>query len=464
MSWLSGIARHWDIWRAAWRDQGRQEPKNIPRGRELEFLPAVLELQDSPPSPVGRAIGAIIILVFVAGAAWASLGKIDVVAVAQGKIIPSGHTKIIQPLEQGVIKAIYVRDGQPVQQGDVLIELDTTIVGADQERLANEYLSAQLEAARLRALLAGRSTLKAPDDAEPSVVALQRQLLRDQLAEYQARLASGKLVSDQRSAAIRQTEAQIANLEVTLPMMDERAEALTRLLEKKYISRMQYLEFEEDRVNKQHDLVALKEQLAQDTGALAEAKENYQASRSEFRKARQAELATVETRAASLSQELIKAKTRTGLQALTAPVDGVVQQLAVHTEGGVVTPAQQLMVIVPNAEHIEVEAWVENKDIGFVNPGHEAEIKVEAFPFTRYGTIDGEIVSLSKDAVPLENVGLVYAAKVSMAKRTIKVEDKIVNLSPGMNVTVEIKTGQRRLIEFFLSPLFRAGKESLRER
>ena len=461
---MRSLFHHLAVWRAAWREQKGQAPLARAQGKELEFLPAVLELQESPPSPVGRAIGVIIILVFLAGIAWASFGKIDIVAVAQGKIIPTGYTKVIQPLEAGVIKAIHVRNGQPVAQGDVLIELDTATAGADQDRLANELLAAQMEAARLRALLAGRSTLDVPAGANAKVVALQNQMLLDQLAEHKARLASMRLLIKQRASAIEQTKARIKSLETTLPMLAERSKSFERLLEKKYVSRFQYLEFEEDRINKEHQLVVFRQRLAQDRSALAEARENRQALRSEFKKARQAELAVIQTRAASLAQELIKAQTRTGRQRLTAPVAGVVQQLAVHTVGGVVTPAQQLMVIVPEQNRIEVEAWVQNKDIGFVNPGQNAEIKVEAFPFTRYGTIAGEIKSLSKDAVPIENVGLVYAARVAMAQSTIQVEDKTVQLSPGMNVSVEIKTGQRRLIEFFLSPLFRAGKESLRER
>ncbi len=464
MPWLSGIARHLNIWRSAWREEGGRPPSAGPRGKELEFLPAVLELQERPPSPVGRAIGAIVILVFLTGIVWASFGKIDIVAVAQGKIIPTGHTKVIQPLETGVIKAIHVRDGQAVKEGDLLIELDPTTTGADQDRLANELSAAQAEAARLRALITGSPTLKAPKDADPRFIALQRQMLRNQLTEHRARLASAKLLIDQRGAAIEETKAEIANLETTLPMLEERSRSFEQLLEKKYVSRLHYLQLEEDRINKEHRLAALRQQLAQDTSALAEARENYQVLQSEFLKARQAELAAIETRAQSLSQELIKAKTRTELQQLTAPVDGVVQQLAVHTVGGVVTPAQALMVIVPKASEIEVEAWVENKDIGFVDPGQTAEIKVEAFPFTRYGTIEGTITSLSKDAVPIEKVGLVYAARVAMMKTTMDVENKTVNLSPGMNVSVEIKTGQRRLIEFFLSPLLRGAKESLRER
>ena len=149
---------------------------------------------------------------------------------------------------------------------------------------------------------------------------------------------------------------------------------------------------------------------------------------------------------------------------LTAPIDGVVQQLAVHTVGGIVTPAQQLMVVAPEDGQLEVEAILENKDIGFVNEGQDAEVKIDAFPFTRYGTVEGKVTSLSRDAVQIDKVGLVYTAKVSLTRSTIQVDTKEIRLTPGMSVAVEIKTGKRRLIEYFLSPLLQAGHESIRER
>ena len=151
-------------------------------------------------------------------------------------------------------------------------------------------------------------------------------------------------------------------------------------------------------------------------------------------------------------------------QTLTAPIDGVVQQLSVHTIGGVVTPAQQLMVIAPKEGQLEIEAWIENKDIGFVKEGQAAEIKVEAFPFTKYGVIDGKLLHVSHDAVPLDKVGYVYSARVDMEQTSIDVGDKQIRLSPGMNVAVEVRTGQRRVIEYFLSPILRGFKETARER
>src|SRR5256712_10226028 len=180
------ISRHWDVLRSAWEDQRQQGPTVGLTGREAQFLPAVMEIQDAPPSPVGRAVGGTIIGVFAVGILWASVGHIDIVAVAPGKIIPSGHSKVIQPLDSGVIRAIHVRDGQAVKKGDVLIDLDPTVTGAEQKRLLNEYRSAQVEAVRLRALLAGKPDLAAPHGADPPVGALQQQPSPGPLAQYPA--------------------------------------------------------------------------------------------------------------------------------------------------------------------------------------------------------------------------------------------------------------------------------------
>jgi hemolysin D len=453
-----------DVWKAAREDECRQ-PSRIPaQGRAAEFLPAVLEIQDVLPSPIGRAIFWTIMLVFTAGTAWSCIGQIDIVAVAQGKTIPGGHSKVVQPLESGIIKAIHVRDGMEVKKGDPLIELDPTQSGADREKAANEYRTAKLDAARLRALLAGSDHLDAPSDADPKLLAVQQQMLRDQLSEYRARVEAAQQLIQQRKAAINATQANVERLEATVPIEEQRAAAYKKLLADKFVSEMDYLQFEQQRIDKKQELEGQRHQLTQNRSALAEAEKNYQALVSEFKKTRQGELSDAETKANSLAQEVVKASQKTGLQRLVSPIDGVVQQLAVHTVGGVVTPAQQLLVVVLIEHQLEVEAWIENKDIGFVKEGQPVEIKVESFPFTIYGVIPGTVVGVSDDAVPQDKVGLVYAARVSLARSMVHVEGKQVRLSPGMGVTAEIKTGQRRLIEFFLSPLLKSVQESARER
>ncbi len=467
---LGMLSRHVSVWRAAWQVEkgagtvgaGFLTPSS--GGQATEFLPAVLEIQQAPPSPIGRAILWTILAVFTAGVLWATFGWIDIVATAQGKIIPSGYSKVIQPYEAGVIAAIQVQNGQSVRRGDVLIELDPTLNRADHDRASNEYRAAKVEAARLRALIAGSPIFEAPPDGDAQYVLLQRQLLRDQLAEYQARTASAQHLIDQRKAGLDQTRENIRRLEATVPMEVERADAYKRLLDHEAVTKMDFLQAEGQRIDKTQELAGQRKKLVQDQSSLAEAEKNFRVLVSEFQQTKQMELSTIETKVASLAHEVTKAGQRADFQRLTSPIDGVVQQLAVHTVGGVVTPAQELLIVVPQDHPVEVEAQVENKDVGFVKAGQVVEVKVETFTFTLYGTIPGRVLSVSDDAAPIEKVGLVYPTRVSMDRATIQVEGKQVQLSPGMAVTVEIKTGQRRVIEYLMSPLLKSVQESLRER
>jgi hemolysin D len=247
-------------------------------------------------------------------------------------------------------------------------------------------------------------------------------------------------------------------------MGEELAETIKQLLAQNAATKLEFIQAEQQRIDKTQELAGQRKKLLQDQSALSEAESNYRAFVSEFQQTKQAELSALETKASLLTHDVRKAGQKADLQRLTTPIDGVVQQLAVHTVGGVVTPAQELLIVVPQDHPVEVAAQVENKDVGFVKNGQIVEIKVETFPFTLYGTIPGKVLSVSDDAAPIEKVGLVYPTRVSMDRATIDVEGRPVNLSPGMAVTVEIKTGQRRMIEYLLSPLLKSVKESLRER
>jgi len=334
----------------------RQRRTTPTKGPAWEFLPAVLEIEEAPPSPVGRIFTWTIMTVFAAAFIWSAVGTIDIVAVAQGKIIPSGHSKVIQPLESGVIRAIHVQNGQEVQAGQVLIELDTTANSADYDRLVNELQAVRLDAVRLRALLAGKDTMRASPGADPTHLAVQRQLLRDQLDEYRARLETAKLAIVQRQEALAGTNANIDRLKEIIPLSEERATSYQQLWQKTYVAKLQYLDAEKDRIEQVQQLVMQEHKRMQDSAALAEAQKQLQSISAEFKRARQTELVGAETKVASLVPEVAKAHSRTQFQHLTAPIDGVVQQLAVHTLGGVVTPAQQLLVIVPKPEPLEIEA------------------------------------------------------------------------------------------------------------
>ena len=461
---FTGVGRHLQVWRMALSHHKQQKDRPRPDGLAVEFLPAVLEIQETPPSPLGRKLVYLIITLFLVAITWATFGQIDIITVAQGKIIPGDYSKVIQPLEAGVVSAIHVRDGQYVTKGDVLLELDPSSPAADEGRLNNERTSAMVSACRLRALLDGKDRFTAPEGAAADIVELQQELLRDQRAEVENKLQSARLQIDQRRATLNVTESNIKRLERTLPLISQRVKALKSLLEKDYVSKSDYLALEEERVNQQQELAMERFKRIEQQAALEDALRQPESIVAEYRSGWQSELSKIETDIKSLAKEEAKAGVRTSQQTLTAPIDGVVQQLSVHTIGGVVTPAQQLMVIAPKEGQLEIEAWIENKDIGFVKEGQSAEIKMEAFPFTKYGVIDGKLLHVSHDAVPLDKVGYVYSARVDMEQTSIDVGDKQIRLSPGMNVAVEVRTGQRRVIEYFLSPILRGFNETARER
>src|SRR5947209_68881 len=346
------------------------------RGEELAFLPAALEIVESPPSPIGRTIGATIMLLFCAALVWAWWGTIDIVASATGKIVPSGRTKVIQPFETGVVRSIRVQDGQSVKAGEVLIELDPTVNAAERDHLRNDLLAEQLNAARLRAALSGEdaSDFVPPADADPVLVAAQRELLVHQLSEHRAKIASLVRQQAQKDAEQATIAATIHKLEATIPVVQQRVDIRKALFDKELGSKLTYYEILQLSVEQQEDLVVQKNHLREAEAAAAAIRETRNQAEAEYRRALSDDLAKAEQKANGLTQELIKAEQKMRLQLLSAPVDGVVQQLAVHTVGGVVTPAQALMMIVPSDSRLEIEAIVSNREIGFVHYGQDAEI------------------------------------------------------------------------------------------
>jgi len=464
----------------------RQPPAR--RREELAFLPAALEIVETPPSPIGRAIAATIALLFFAALAWAWWGTIDIVASATGKIVPSGRVKIVQPFETGVVRAIRVQDGQTVKAGDALIELDPTVNAAERDHLRDDVLAEQINIARLRAALAGGDDPEAdfhpPAGADPALVRTQRQILVHQVAEHRAKIAALARQQAQKEAEQATTAATIHKLETTIPVIQQRVDIRKTLMEKELGSKLTYYEILQLLLDQQQELAVQTSRLREAEAGADAIRETRRQAVAEYQRALSDDLAKSEQKAGGLAQDLIKAEQKTRLQLLTAPVDGVVQQLAIHTVGGVVTPAQSLLIVVPSDSRLEIEAMVSNRDIGFVRAGQQAEIKIDTFNFTRYGLLHGEVLSVSPDAVirdraqdrsdrPLgaqnetsepKGQELNYSARISLDRTQMQIDDRLVNLSPGMAVTVEIKTGARTILDYLLSPLLRYRQEILRER
>ena len=432
---------------------------------EREFLPAALEIVETPAPALPRAVLWAIVAALGFAIVWSYLGKIDLVAVAPGKVIAADKTKLIQPVEVGIVKRILVTDGQKVKAGDVLIELDAagTATGADTERQREAVTAARLEAARYEALARG-TAIKAPAGASKALVDAEARAMATQAQEQKAKLAELDAEIVRRTAELGSVKELAAKLAQTLPIAQRRAEDYKRLYDQKFVSEHGYLEREQARIENERDLGYQQARVQQLAAAIEEVRRKRDSLVAEFERAAVNAKVEADKRAGLLAQELVKAETRQHQQTLTAPVDGVVQQLAVHTVGGVVTPAQTLMVIAPSDYQAEVEAMLENRDVGFVKPGQHVEVKVDTFPFTRYGTIPGTVSFVSSDAVQDEKRGLVFQARVKLDHPTIRVDERDVSLSPGMAVTAEITTSKRRIIDFFLDPVRKTAGEALIER
>jgi hemolysin D len=460
---------------------------------ETAFYPAALEVLEEPPSPLGRAVSLVICAFFLFAVLWATFGRVDIIATAQGKIIPTGRTKIIQPLEAGVVRSIHVQDGQEVKAGDVLIEIDSTISEAERDRLQKELTAEQLNVARLRAALKMSEDPLAdfvpPEGATAQQIETAKSQLSNQVQEIRSKLSSLDQQIMQNEGSKAAVTATIDKLTKSIPMLKERAKVRKYLSDKGYGSKIDTLTSEQDLVEHEEELHVQEGRLMEATGAVASYHDQRQQAESEYKHKNLDDLREAEQKASSLQEQLIQATKKFRLQTLTTPVDGTVQQLAIHTEGGVVTPAQALLMVVPADSHLEIEAMVSNKDIGFVHEDEEAEVKIDTFNFTKYGFIHGKVISVSHDAITREKpqgsggsnsnksqVGaenetsepngqeLVYAARISMDKSQMMIDDRLVSLSPGMAVTAEIKTGSRRVIEYLLSPLFKHKQQALHER
>ena len=408
---------------------------------EAEFLPAALALQNKPVSPVGRWVARSMMLLVLVLFIWSVVGKLDISVNATGKIIQSDRIKSIASVETARVSGLFVKEGQPVSAGDILIELDARSSDSDRDRARGDLTLSLLQAQRSQALIVAIDTNKLPQLGEVSgasgLVSMDAQRhLRAQWLDFNAKL--------------QRIDGELLRNNQNLPLVAKRASDYAELLKTGDVSAHSYSE-------KKQALIDLEAQVR-------DARNQRVLLIAETRKLALDSLNEANRVISQSNQDVLRASVHSDLLRLVAPVDGTVQQLTVHTVGGVVSAAQSLMQIVPKQGAVEIEAFIENKDIGFIREGQSAEVKIDAFEYSKYGTIPSVVTRVSRDAIQDEKRGLIYGVKVVLDRSSIQVEGRQINLSPGMSATVEVKTGSRRVIEYVLSPLVQHTRESLRER
>ncbi|CAA2139156.1 HlyD family type I secretion periplasmic adaptor subunit [Hyphomicrobium sp. ghe19] len=461
-----------------------------------EFLPAALELVETPPSPIVVALLWFICLGFSSVLAWSYFGHLDIYATASGKIQPRGGSKIVQPLLPGKVIAMHVENGSHVKAGDLLIELDPTETTADRTAQALELQATRAEIARREVAVAiarSDSLLLRPIPFDEGVGDVLRKREEHVLAAEVAHLVSTRdsLEAQLREAVARydHTTMTVAARNSLLAVLKERVDVRNEIDSQSGGYRARVLdalqEYEREKTNLASDQGELIEVEAAKNSAKAKIGETI----AQFVAEQTAKLADAQRKRDGLVQDLIKATVKETQTRLTAPIDGMVQQLSVTTVGQVVSSGQSLMTIVPDDAPIEIEAMILNRDIGFVKVGQPVTIKIDAFPFTRYGTLDGTVTTISHDGVDQKTAAnlsdaasltrpqgaptsanaataetLAFPARITISQETIDVDGEKVRLRPGMSVSAEVKTGQRRAIDYVLSPLREIQSASLQER
>lgn len=451
------------------------------RAEELEFLPPALEILETPASPIPWSTAWILCFIGLSAIVWAWFGKVDIVATAPGRFIPSGKSKPIQSFAPAKVLSLHVRDGQGVKAGDVLVAMDTSEAAAELRRMSDEKVSLVSDIQRLEAAL--------DEDIErvgsvlgairaEKILPEHRSLLKSQIDLHAAKLARLTAQHAEIEANVAGSLEQIRRINEIIPLITQRMESVAFLVARELMPKHMLLEVREKLISNQSDLVLQRNRIEQ----LKEQRKQIDAQRNEliaeYRRSALAELNNLRSSLRGVNQAITIAEKKIDDGRLRAPVDGVVYQLAANAAGAVFQPAQVIMVIVPENETLEIEAALDSKDVGFVDEGQQAEIKVDAFPFTRHGMLKAQVVTVSADsaAAPRQQFNDGNQTQEEARRQSYTVRLKLLDsenivpqstmqaLKPGMTVAAEIKTGQRRLIEYVFSPLRGKLSEAARER
>ena len=424
---------------------------------ETAFLPAALEVIERPVSPTARRTAQLLLAGLVVMLLWLMLGHVDVVASAPGRVVPADNVKLIQPLDGGVVSAILVHDGERVRRGQALVVLDPTSTAADVAQARQALNAAQLDAARagavLRAMDGGSFAFVAPAGTDPLLAETHRRLAAAQLAQIRAGMSAQGAGSRAAAAEVGEARGESEKLHESIPLLREQLEANEKLLAKGFVSKLRVIEM------RRQYLAALRDRDiaaraaggagARYAAAVSGAMQGVAQSRADIL----VTLAKADAEVAQRREDLVKSLRRAQATRIVSPVDGTVSQLAVHTEGGVVEAARPIMVIVPDDGKIVVEARLSSRDIGFVRQGQRVAVKLEAFPFTRFGTVSGRVAAISTDSVVDDKLGAYYPLRITFDRATIDRGDAIARILPGMVVEADIRTGRRTLMSYLLSPI-----------
>jgi HlyD family secretion protein len=443
-----------------------------------DFAPALLRIQEKPPAPLAGWMLRLLVALLAGVLLWAVFGRLDIVAVAEGKLVPSSYLKIVQPAEQGIVKEILVREGEKVKEGQVLIRMDAVMTQADVRSLQADFQTKRLGLRRIDAQLAGKPLGRDKDDSPAHYAQAQ--------AQYEANLRAYENALTQERSLLQKARHDLAaaqstklKLEQVLPHYIEQEQAFEKLKQDGFAGRVMATDKARERIEKEQDLRTQESVIRSNEALIAQSEAKIAQITADYRRTLQAERAEVANQLEKARQELAKHEHRQGLLELKAPQAGIVKDLATYTVGTVAAPGTILMTLVPEGDKLVAEVWVSNQDVGFVHTGQDVKVKLAAFQFQKYGMVQGKVTHINADATeaPSPNTRsdalsgrdrpmsqLAFRALVELAAQELVADSSRYRLAPGMQVSSEIHLGTRSILEYVLSPVQKAWHEAARER
>lgn len=447
----------------------------------FDFAPSILGVQERPPSPLPRIVLRGILILLAALLLWASFGRLDVVSVAEGKLVPISYIKIVQPSEAGIVREIAIKEGQAVTKDQVLIRMDANISEADSKTVQAALQYKTIELRRIEAELSNQPFKRKATDSN--------ELYNRIYAEYQSnRTALADDMNAERAAMQKASSDLSATVEVqhkleqTLPSYQAQEAAYDKLVKDGFAGKLMGQEKQRDRIEKEQDLRAQEYNAKSLQASIGQSQKRLNQVQSDYRQKLEAERVATYAEMQRLEQEWAKQSHKNSLLELKAPQAGIVKDLATHTTGTVVSPGTVIMTLVPNNEALQAEVWLKNEDAGFVHQGQVVKVKLSAYPFQKYGMVDGKVLQVSADATdktsssnnqnsPSENkqssessTPMAYRTIIQLNKQTLEVEQEKLHLTPGMQVTAEIKLADETVMEYLLPPISKAFLEAGHER
>jgi HlyD family secretion protein len=434
-----------------------------------DFSPPLLRILQKPPAPLAGWMLRLLVALLAALVLWAAFGRLDIVAVADGKLVPSTYLKIVQPAEQGIVKEILVKEGEKVEAGRVLIRMDSALTGADVKAIQADYDNKRLALRRIDAQLAARPLLRErgePPELHTQVAAQHAANVR----AYENALAQEQALLEKARHDLAAAQATKAKLEQVLPHYVEQEKAFEKLAKDGFAGRILYTDKQRERIEKEQDLRTQEATIRSAQALIAQSEQKIGQITADYRRQLQTERVEVAAQLERATQELAKLAHRHELLELRAPQAGIVKDLATHTAGTVAAPGTILMTLVPEGDKLVAEVWLSNQDVGFVRAGQEAQLKLASFQFQKYGLVQGRVVHINADASEAPSARersvnpLAFRALVELASQELLADGRRYALQPGMQVAGEIHLGTRTILEYLLSPVQQAFHEAGRER